>query len=228
MSKWSGKKVAFLGDSITGNGEYVASYKSLTGCAVYNYGVGGSHIAKSPDEDGTRPSFEERYTSIPTDADLVIVFGGTNDFGHSSEHYYHQTTAPFGSFADGANNNTITFYAGLHRLFAGLYSMFKDKPIVVITPIHRGTLEYTVASDGTLTEGTNATSGKTFKEYVCAIKEVAAYYSLPVIDAYAESGLNPIVDSSYFKDGLHPNDAGGLKLAKWMYPHLEEIYDMFY
>ena len=38
-SHWKGKKVAFFGDSITQNGEYVRSYANLTGCTADNYGI---------------------------------------------------------------------------------------------------------------------------------------------------------------------------------------------
>jgi lysophospholipase L1-like esterase len=32
----------------------------------------------------------------------------------------------------------------------------------------------------------------------------------------------------YFRDGLHLNAAGGERLARWMYPQLEAVYEMFY
>ena len=32
----------------------------------------------------------------------------------------------------------------------------------------------------------------------------------------------------FFKDGLHLNAAGGERLARWMYPQLEAVYEMFY
>lgn len=55
------------------------------------------------------------------------------------------------------------------------------------------------------------------KRYVEAIREVAEYYSLPVLDLYAASGLQPKVDvinQKYFLDGLHPNAAGHQVLAQ--------------
>ena len=44
-SHWKGKKVAFLGDSITQNAEYVNAYASLTGCEALNYGISATHMA---------------------------------------------------------------------------------------------------------------------------------------------------------------------------------------
>jgi hypothetical protein len=51
----------------------------------------------------------------------------------------------------------------------------------------------------------------TLGDYVEIIKTVAEYYSLPVCDLWAISGLQPnvpIIREKYIPDGLHPNDAG--------------------
>lgn len=227
-SHWKGKKIGFLGDSITQNGEYVQSYASLTGCTAVNYGVSATHMARKNSSDTN--AFERRYTSMQKNLDMVIVFGGTNDFGHA-------TTAEFGAFTDGPKVGKYTFYAGLHRLFKGLHDRYPKIPVVIMLPIHHGTEidmpEYIINSDKTFTEGTNTTTGKTFREYVNAIREVAAYYSLIVLDAYSYSGLSPMTEIGaenrvFFKDGLHLNAAGGERLARWMYPQLEAVYEMFY
>lgn len=223
-SHWAGKKVGFLGDSITEFAEYVNAYAALTGCEVLNYGISATHIAKI--DASTQNAFETRASKIDRSCDLVIVFGGTNDFGHT-------TTAEFGEFSDGTKTGRWTFYAGLHRMMKQLRTRFKDIPVVIMTPIHHGTKidcpEYIINSDGTLVEGTNPTTGKTFKQYVDAIKEVAAYYSLPVLDAYSYSSLSPMVDAgnTYFRDGLHLSEKGGQRLAKWMYPQLEQIAEQW-
>ena len=227
-SHWKGRRIGFLGDSITEYGEYVNAYAALTGCRAMNYGQSATHIAKV--SRSTTNAFESRVNKLPTALEMVVVFGGTNDFGH-------KTTAAFGAFSDGTKSDSYTFYAGLHRLFLALVQRFPGKPVVVMTPIHHGVEidepEYIIASDGTLTEGTNSTTGKTFKQYVDAIKEVAAFYSLPVIDAYSYSGLSPMTEIGkenrlYFKDGLHLSQKGGDRLAKWMYPLLEQIYEAYY
>ena len=227
-SHWKGKRIGFLGDSITQFAEYVNSYASLTGCTAVNYGVSATHMAKSSSSDTN--AFERRYSSMARNLDMVIVFGGTNDFGHT-------TTAAFGEFSDGTKSSKYTFYAGLHRLFKGLKTRYPNIPVVVMLPIHHGTeidqKEYIINSDNTITEGTNATTGKTFREYVNAIREVAAYYSLIVLDAYSYSGLTPMTEigasnRKFFRDGLHLNEAGGLRLARWMYPQLEAVYEMYY
>ena len=228
QSHWKGKRIGFLGDSITEFGEYVDAYAALTGCEAMNYGISGTHIARA--STSMANSFEARYSRLPQTLDMVVVFGGTNDFGH-------KTTAAFGQFTDGTQAGRFTFYAGLHRMMSGLVKRFPGKPIVIMTPIHHGVEidepEYILNSNGTITEGTNSTTGKTFREYVDAIKEVAAYYSLPVLDAYTQSGLSPMTEVGngnrvYFRDGLHLSQKGGKRLARWMYPLLEQIYEEYY
>lgn len=193
-----------------------------------NYGVSATHMARKNSSDTN--AFERRYSSMAKNLDMVIVFGGTNDFGHTD-------TADFGEFSDGAKMTKFTFYAGLHRLFSGLRNRYPKIPVVIMLPIHHGTeidqKEYVVNSDRTITEGTNAKTGKTFREYVDAIREVAAYYSLIVLDAYSYSGLTPMTEIDaenrvFFRDGLHLNAAGGERLARWMYPQLEAVYEMYY
>ena len=227
-SHWKGKRIGFLGDSITQNAEYVNSYANLTGCTAVNYGISATHIAKKNADD--TKAFEVRYSNMAKNLDMVIVFGGTNDFGHTD-------TADFGVFTDGARSTKYTFYAGLHRLFSGLRKRYPHIPVVIMLPIHHGTeidqKEYIVNADKTIVEGTNEKTGKTFREYVNAIREVAAYYSLIVLDAYSYSGLTPMTEIGasnrvFFRDGLHLNAAGGERLARWMYPQLETVYEMYY
>ena len=116
-------------------------------------------------------------------------------------------------------------------------SRYPNIPVVVMLPLHHGTEidvpEYVIGSNSSITEGTNPTTGKTFREYVDAIREVAAYYSFIVLDAYSYSNLSPMTEigsgtAGFFKDGLHLNAAGGKRLARWMYPQLEAVYEMFY
>ena len=102
-SHWKGKRIGFLGDSITQYAEYVNSYTSLTGCTALNYGVSATHMARKNSSDTN--AFERRYSSMAKNLDMVIVFGGTNDFGHTD-------TADFGEFSDGQKAGKYTFYAG--------------------------------------------------------------------------------------------------------------------
>ena len=63
------------------------------------------------------------------------------------------------------------------------------------------------------------------KAFVEIIREVAEYYSLPVLDLFATSGLQPeikAIQENYIPDGLHPNDKGHELLAKQIVKYFQE------
>ena len=60
-------------------------------------------------------------------------------------------------------------------------------------------------------DGFKAQDVASLKTYVEIIREVAEYYSLPTLDLFKNSGLQPkipVIQEMYMPDGLHPNDAG--------------------
>lgn len=214
-----GTKINFLGDSITeGHG---TSSPENTFCMLIereyeaicqNYGIGGTRIAKqhTPSDN---PIFDNDFCSrvadMDADADIVAVFGGTNDFGHGD--------APMGSMSD---RTPDTFYGALHTLYISLLEKYSESPIVVMTPLHR------LNEDNPRGDGNKPRDVGNLKTYVDVIREVAEYYSLPVLDLYKESGLQPkvpIINEKYFADGLHPNDEGHKVIAKKIASFLQTL-----
>ena len=181
-----------------------------------NYGIGGTRFSLQKGNDW-RPldnhvdvnSFSERFDKMDDDADMVVVFGGTNDYGHGD--------APLGCFDD---KTPDTFYGACHYLFTGLINRYPGKPIIIMTPLHR------CNEDNVRGDGWTAEEAADLKTYVNIIREVAEYYSLPVLDLFAESGIQPKVDiirEKFCPDGLHPNDAGHVLLAKKIYAKLLDM-----
>lgn len=211
------KKFIFLGDSITeGVGvsniscRFANVFQNLSGCEAYVDGIGGTRFAKQKDGDMTERAnryFVSRVSAMPTETDYVVVFGGTNDFGHGN--------APFGEYGD----TTIdTFYGAIENLCCTLVSKFPSATIVFMTPLHR-LGEDTLVNDHGLDR-------KPLIEYVNAIKRVCQKYSLPVLDLYSVSGIQPSVPAireMYMPDGLHPNDAGAEKIAKLLYKFIRGL-----
>lgn len=215
-----GKKIAFLGDSIT-EGVGVSSVENTywnlvgqkTGAEVHGYGIGGTRIAvnRQPNHD---PHVEENYFGarvekmIPN-ADIVVVFGGTNDFGHGD--------APMGTMQDRTKE---TFYGAYHLLLQQLINRYPYAQLIVMTPLHRCSEE-----DMPFNEAGIRRQG-TLRRYVQAIREVAEFYGVPVVDLFAESGLQPRVELHrvmYVPDGLHPNDAGHVKIAECLLRKLRRL-----
>ena len=220
-NKWYGKKANFLGDSITAGyglkeGEkcYVDWLKEMIGFStVRNYGSSGTKIAYSKIEP--KEYFAKRYIYMDNDADIIFVLGGTNDYSHSS--LSKTDTAPFGVFSDRTDK---TFYGALHVLYQGLLRKYIGKQIVVITPLPMIAL---IGKEGDYLQ-TNPDTNKNLLDYCNAIKEVAGYYSIPVIDMLREFGINPIIDElkeSFVPDGIHPNAKGAKILAEKIASKLE-------
>ncbi|MFC0462113.1 SGNH/GDSL hydrolase family protein, partial [Enterococcus villorum] len=65
--------------------------------------------------------------------------------------------------------------------------------------------------------------GATQEDYVQAIKIIAQFYSVPVLDMFAQSNMNPFITSheKWFGDGLHPSNEGYLRIAKQIHHRLE-------
>jgi len=196
-------KVNFLGDSITEGYCCSAPEKGFThllteqyGIISRNYGVGGTRISRSqvPSEWPRHDDyFHSRIGEMDADADLVVVFGGTND--------YFVGDAPFGSFDD---RTVDSFCGALHVLFISLIEKYPCAKIVAITPLHR------------LNERVPNRHGKRLEDYVNAVRQIAEYYSLPTLDLFATYGVQPavsVMQKLYMPDGLHPNDAGHVLLA---------------
>jgi len=217
-----GLTINFLGDSIT-EGVGTSSKDTVYHAVLKreanlkearNYGISGTRFAL---QQGTaaRPkddyvdvnSFCERFSSMSDDADVVVVFGGTNDYGHGD--------APIGAFSD---RTPDTFYGACHYLFRGLIKKYLGKPIVIMTPLHR--------SMESLDTGSEKYGVATLKRYVEIIREVAEYYSLPVLDLFLQSGIQPDIDEvreMYMPDGLHPNDNGNAVIAHKLKLFLESL-----
>ena len=212
-----GTKINFLGDSITEGAGTSSHDKMFTmliereyGAICQNYGIGGTRIArqKTPTEEKWDRDFISRVPEMDNDADIVVVFGGTNDFGHGD--------APIGTMSD---RTPYTFYGALHCLYTALTEKYPDVPVVILTPLHR------LNEDSPKGDNKPAPVG-TLKEYVNIIREVAEYYSFPVLDLFKESGLQPkipIIQQKYIPDGLHPNDDGNAILAHKIARFLEML-----
>lgn len=212
------KKVLFLGDSITQgvgvsspNKCYVSVFGKISGAEVKNYGISGTRIAKqskiSIGKDCDR-DFMSRVDDMDPEADVIVVFGGTNDFGHGDS-----TIGEFNS------RDECTFYGALHILCTSLINKYPKAEIVFMTPLHR------VSEDDEINE-IGLKHEVLLSGYVDIIKEVAGYYGLPVLDLFNTSGIQPKVDiikKIYMPDGLHPSDDGAEKIAKRLYSFLLSV-----
>ena len=216
--QWKGKKANFLGDSITHGVGTTRTYhqylqSSLSLVASRNYGISGSSIT-----DRNTP-MHSRCLTMDDDADIVFVFGGTNDFFFAvplGEWYTLSGTTR------NLNKDTTTFKGALNTLCCNLINKYPSKQIILMTPLHRNTFgeqptEYQTNSIGLYVE-----------DYVNCVIEAGKIHSIPVIDLYSESGLRPSESAScnlYFTSGdkLHPTATGHERIAKLIESKLKII-----
>lgn len=201
------KKIVTLGDSITAGYSLTSrempwskQIAALFNAQFVNYGIGGSEIAVFDGESTTYNPMVLRYSTMDDDADLVIVAGGTNDWGH--EH------TNLGTFED---RGVDTFYGAMHTICDGLMKKYCGKDIIFMTPIKRNLNGMKYYEHNNL--------GYTLTQFCNAIKEVCAYYGIPVLDMYEKCPINPIVDGymdKYIPDGTHPNFNGHRLMARYV------------
>lgn len=216
-----GKKINFIGDSITEGARvenpeniYTNILKRELGLAeARNYGIGGSRIARIRKPEGlpSDEDFNMRAERMDPDFDVVVVFGGTNDFGHG--------VIPLGEMGD---SDPYTFYGALKTLCLYLIKSYPHKQIVFMTPLHRlnEELDYNKRKE----EGNP--NARPLSDFVNAIREVCELFSIPVLDMFKESGMPARVWAwceGHMPDGLHPNDNGQKIIANKLKKFLENL-----
>ncbi len=202
-------KINFLGDSIT-FGYGVSSQDEIFHQIIkreydlkeaYNCGISGTRIAKQTVPYGHQSDlyFALRAKIMPRDVDAIVVFGGTNDFGHGDA-----------KFGDIDSTDIYTFYGALNNLILSLKEDYPNSKIIFMTPLRRAT------------ENVKNCNGKILADYVDAIIEVSNKYNLPVIDLFRSNILDPN-DPTVVPDGLHPNNKGHIIMADYIAKELLKI-----
>lgn len=230
---WFGKRVAYLGDSITDPNscsdnvpkKYWGFLSDWLNITSYVYGVSGRQWNDIPRQ------VEKLKTEHGDDVDAIIVFIGTNDYnagipvGKWFTEYEDTVTAGSRSRL-GLYKRTkrtpimsdSTFCGRINIGITALKTMYPDKQIVLLTPLHRAFASFrtNVQPD----ENCQNFCGEYVDRYVVAVKEAANVWGIPVIDLNSVSGMNPMVDSQipYFNrkdtDKLHPSTSGQRRMAR--------------
>lgn len=216
-----GKIIDFLGDSITeghsvediANNRYDNVLKRLCGLKeVYNYGIGGTRLAHQ-----TKPSEKARWDlnfcgrayDLYPEADVIVVYGGVND-------YYHGD-APFGEVGDQTRE---TFCGSVAFLLSFLHETYPEAKVVFMTPAH-------CLNDSKPSASLHKpVPGYPLIKYVRAIEEIAKLHNVPVLNLYEKLPIDPNDPEDcqrYTAEGLHFNDAGHRIIAETLKSFLEEL-----
>lgn len=227
VNSWKGKRVAFLGDSITDSihvgttkcyWEYLAEWLDITPQVYAKNGNQWDGVLRQA----------ERLKADNAEVDAIIIFAGTNDYNAGvplGEWYdYAQTeTTVKGGFREvracrTPQKNGSTFRGRINLVMDYLKTHFPEQQIIVLTPIHRGAARFS-NQNVQPEEAFPNKLGLYVDAYVNTVKETANVWAVPVIDLNSLSGLYPMnnAHARYFHkedtDRLHPNAEGHRRMA---------------
>lgn len=183
------KRMAIYGDSISaggyGNGGYEEKLKqTLKLDHIYNYAVSSSGVA------GCTPNnlltiLEEQ--PIPADAELFLVWHGSNDWFWGSE--------------------PEVFRQAVADAVGKLRQAVPDAPIVWVTPIYRCEQPHngTVRGDAGITVNR---VGQTMAGYVRVLAEESITAGFDLLDMGRLCGITADNAAEFLEDFVHPNEAG--------------------
>ena len=202
-------KIAILGDSLTSGSNldeaeratssFPAQLQKILGCKeIYNLGIGGSTVSSCSNQY----PMVNRWTDIPKDSDIIIVFGGTNDclfenkWDYGILEYEHRMTA--GTFC--GDYDTLT------SKIEYVYREHNEDSYIKLLAINPPS---TILNDGVYNiDPGNMVQQKAFAE---AINAIAPAYSFEVIDFYNNNILNTHdkqINEEFMPDGVHGNAEG--------------------
>lgn len=207
------KTVAIYGDSISTR-DYDGGYEPLLKSAlsldtVYNHSIGGSGLSlTTPDNLVSLLNAPER---LHPDADLIILWHGTNDW------YWG---APLGT---PDSDDPATFYGALSFAVDTLRKSAPNAELVMMTPLPRWQVPDRCTECTEAYETKNA-AGHTLRDYEQAIFSRSRSLCFPVVDLRTAANIHAYNHPHYLLDGIHPSAAGYEKINRILVNHLRLWY----
>lgn len=205
---WVGKKWVCVGDSLTeANGRTTKHYydyvRDVTGINITVLGVSGTGYANGG-SSGT-DSFRERISNVPTDADVVTIFGSFNDLNAGLD---------LGTATD---TGTSTIGGCINSTLDNLFSVLPLANVGVVAP-----------TPWIYSNPTNEPN--TASQYCDLLKAICERRSIPYLDLFHCSLLRPWDSTfrtlAYSKDdgnGVHPDETGHKLIAPRFKGFLETL-----
>lgn len=188
---WAGKKIAILGDSIS-CGSYPGVLKELTEAEIQNLAVSGTLLAGG---------LTGKVSQVAEDADVVIVFGGTNDYWHKNTHI---------GTADSTDSRT--FVGALRYIHTWLKT---ERPMAQLL--------FVFPPDQTF-QGKPCTTDfgyGTLDDFRAAFLNFCGEEGIPCLDL----GETEFDSAQHSGDGVHPNAAGHQIIAQAIFDRMQAGLD---
>lgn len=217
VSPLKSKKIAFCGDSITfganpDGGEapldaWPQQVGRLLGCQVTNYGVNGASAG------GESPRvWSKEYNVVSEDMDIIGVMIGVNDWAHG--------------YAIGSVEQKTGFCGALHTMWQGFLKRFPPSAGKRIFCMIYPRIDIKPTGDI-----------PAWSVWVKAIREVAEYYAIPILDFSKELGIDPHLDTEFIywrrlagtTDGTHdahPTQITHNMMGKVVAAYVKSHYDI--
>lgn len=222
-NKLAGKKISFIGDSITSFGDGTPEYNSATG---YTYDdvwsglvlklTGGllgtlDGVAGSTVQGSTYDAFAfRRSKSVAQDSDYIFIFMGANDQRLNRNLGTIKPKGTLGDITDASNPNLNEFTGAYQLALESMLNHYQKTQIVLMTPLKAFNKDNT----GDLNPNSDA-----FAERVI---ELAKLYGIRYIDM-REIGITGYNHKLYYYDGLHPNKKGHMLIAEYVVGRMVEF-----
>ena len=231
QNQWYGKRVAYLGDSITDERQtktqqvYWQYLEELLGIVPTVYGISGNQWHQ------IIPQAERLIAKQGQEVDAILIFIGTNDFnaGVPIGEWYTEEPENLQVMPDGTKEfrwkrtpvmDDATVCGRINKAMEFLKKNYPTKQIIVLTPIHRAIFVSQSSGRRQPDDRYSNKIGIYFSEYLKIYQEIANVWAVPVIDLNSICGLLPVLDehAPYFRDAdtdrLHPNSEGQYRMAK--------------
>ena len=201
--KWSGKKWSCIGDSLTDYNirtsiHYFDYISACTGISIHNMGVSGTGYARGVD------NFMTRVLNVPTDSDVVTIFGSGNDSGAG---------LPLGTASD---SGTSTLGGVINATIDNLYTVMPVVNLGIVTP--------------TPWQGNMPSDNGWMENYSNLLVAICKRRSIPCLDLFHCSNINPnsaeVRQILFSKDeggGVHPNELGHKMIASHFKQFIETL-----
>lgn len=212
-----GKKLGVIGDSITYGSALLQEEKRWWQYVKERYGFANvysnAEIGRAFTQDGmTSTRFTQKIKELPTDLDVIIVFGGVNDRAFN---------ATIGTMEDepAEDNKNISFYSALRFTAEYLLTNHPNARIIFMTPLP--------CNQGLGFNGKN-TAGFRLQDYADAVAEMCRAYGFDMVDLNRVGGFYVWSEgwlADHMEDGIHPNNAGTqIYVKNGILPKLDSIF----